>query len=376
VYGQVTHLFKTAPDLLGDFKQFLPESAAAAKAQAQARQQAEEAAMISNARGEPMYASPVMSKEVGMGTPSHSRGLPPVGNFAPTPVVKDNKRKRGERQGTAGSAPDGAPGPANGKVPFPGPGGKVSADISSLRDVQCSSRHVKGAAVAGRCIRAFDLRLLDSFTAATNTDFLQQRVKQAHTMAQKHDQPPASPTLIPTLPLPIPPTTSSAATSEELSFFDRAKKSISNKNTFNEFLKLCNLFSQDLVDRTVLVHRARSFIGTNPELMKWFQDFIGYDEKDVIVENKARIPGGRVSLSNCRGLGPSYRLLPKRVCCLSCYLFLCFFLLLRFSTVLDFATGFYWPPTTPHRPHLPGYTSRAPSSAILIVARFLLFWVM
>jgi hypothetical protein len=135
-------------------------------------------------------------------------------------------------------------------------------------------------------------------------------------MAQKNDQPPASPTLIPALPSPIPPTTSSAATSEELSFFDRAKKFISNKNTFNEFLKLCNLFSQDLVDRTVLVHRARSFIGTSPELMKWFQDFIGYDEKDVIVENKARIPGGRVSLSNCRGLGPSYRLLPKRVCCI------------------------------------------------------------
>ena len=132
-------------------------------------------------------------------------------------------------------------------------------------------------------------------------------------MAQKNDQPPASPTLIPALPSPIPPTTSSAATSEELSFFDRAKKAISNKNTFNEFLKLCNLFSQDLVDRTVLVHRARSFIGTNPELMKWFQDFVGYDEKDVIVDNRARIPGGRVSLSNCRGLGPSYRLLPKRV---------------------------------------------------------------
>jgi len=146
-------------------------------------------------------------------------------------------------------------------------------------------------------------------------------------MAQKNDQPPASPTLIPALPSPIPPTTSSAATSEELSFFDRAKKSISNKNTFNEFLKLCNLFSQDLVDRTVLVHRARSFIGTNPELMKWFQEFVGYDEKDVIVENKARIPGGRVSLSNCRGLGPSYRLLPKRVCCL----FLFFFLFSRVS---------------------------------------------
>ena len=100
-----------------------------------------------------MYASPVMSKEVGMGTPSHSRGLPPVGNFAPTPVVKDNKRKRNERQGTAGSAPDGAPGPANGKVPFPGPGGKVSADTRGLRDVQCSDHMREAWQLASRCAR-------------------------------------------------------------------------------------------------------------------------------------------------------------------------------------------------------------------------------
>jgi paired amphipathic helix protein Sin3a len=120
VYGQVTHLFKTA---------------AAAKAQAQARQQAEEQAMLSNARGEPMYASPVMSKEVGMGTPI-SRGLPPVGNFAPTPLVKDNKRKRGERQGTAGSAPDGAAVPVNGKGPYPGAGGKVSVAFTVQANVK------------------------------------------------------------------------------------------------------------------------------------------------------------------------------------------------------------------------------------------------
>lgn len=127
------------------------------------------------------------------------------------------------------------------------------------------------------------------------------------------DQPPTSPTLIPALPSPLPPTSTSAATHEELSFFDRAKKVIGNKNTFNEFLKLCNLFSQDLIDRTTLVHRAKAFIGGNFELMKWFQEFVGYDEREILIENKPRIPGGRVNLSNCRGLGPSYRLLPKRV---------------------------------------------------------------
>lgn len=149
------------------------------------------------------------------------------------------------------------------------------------------------------------------------TDYLSllQRAKQTHG-ARQPDAPgaaPVSPSLVPALPEPLPPTTSSIATSEELSFFDRAKKVIGNKNTMNEFLKLCNLFSQDLIDRTMLVHRAQSFIGGNPDLFKWFKDWVGYEEKDVLVENRAKVPSGRISLSNCRGLGPSYRLLPKRV---------------------------------------------------------------
>ena len=270
VYSQVTHLFKTAPDLLEDFKQFLPESAAHAKAAETARRQAEESAMFSNVRGEGggTYGSPVMSRETQMGTPSHGRGnLPPVGNFAPTPIGKDGKRKRNDRQGTVGSAVDGAAGPSGGK------GGGYGAQQGK-------------------------------------------RMKQTHQPAAKgQDAPPSSPTLVPALPSPIAPTTTSAATHEELAFFDRAKKTIGNKNTMNEFLKLCNLFSQDMIDRTALVYRAKAFIGSNPELMKWFQDFVGYDENDVTIENKAReqtVPGGRVSLSNCRSYGPSYRLLPKR----------------------------------------------------------------
>jgi len=262
VYSQVTRLFSTAPDLLEDFKQFLPESAAHAKAVERARQQAEENAILSNVRGEGgggMYNSPVMSRETHMGTPNHGRGLPPVGNFAPTPITKDNKkRKNPERQGTAESVA----GPSGTKAQIGGPASKRQKPNQQL---------AKGV----------------------------------------NDQPPVSPSLVPALPAPIAPTTS-AATSEELSFFDRAKKAISNKNTMNEFLKLCNLFSQDLIDGTTLIHRARAFIGGNPDLMKWFQDFVGYDEKDILIENRARIPTGRVSLSNCRGLGPSYRLLPKR----------------------------------------------------------------
>lgn len=258
VYSQVTHLFKGAKDLLEDFKQFLPESAAQAKAAERARAHAE-AAQLSDMRttaGDGMYNSPVISRE--MGTPAYSRGLPPVGNFAPTPASKDNKRKR---QGTG--PPDNMPGQPGPSKPqyMSGPAGK--------------------------------------------------RSKTNHVLA-KNEQLPTSPTLIPSLPTPLAPTTTSAATSDEMAFFDKAKKAIGNKNVYNEFLKLCNLFTQDLIDRNALLYRVKQFIGGNQELVKWFEDWIGYDVRDQIVENRPRIAPGRVMLSNCRGLGPSYRLLPKR----------------------------------------------------------------
>lgn len=258
VYSQVTHLFKGAKDLLEDFKQFLPESAAQAKAAERARAHAE-AAQLSDMRstaGDGMYNSPVISRE--MGTPAHTRGLPPVGNFAPTPASKDNKRKR---QGTG--PPDNVPGQAGPIKPqyMAGPPGKRS---------------------------------------------------KTNNVVAKNEQPPTSPTLIPSLPAPLPPTTTSVATSDEMAFFDKAKKAIGNKNVYNEFLKLCNLFTQDLIDRRMLLYRVESFIGGNQDLLNWFKNWIGHDERDQIIENKPRVAPGRVMLSNCRGLGPSYRLLPKR----------------------------------------------------------------
>jgi paired amphipathic helix protein Sin3a len=128
--------------------------------------------------------------------------------------------------------------------------------------------------------------------------------------------PAVSPTLTPNLalPQPLPPSGTSSSQQAEVAFFDKVKKYLSNKQTFAEFLKLCNLFSQDLIDRNVLVHKVSNFIGTNLELMDFFKKFVAYTGPDEIIENRPRAPTGRVALSNCRGLGPSYRLLPRRVC--------------------------------------------------------------
>lgn len=103
------------------------------------------------------------------------------------------------------------------------------------------------------------------------------------------------------------------ASTEELAFFDRVKKFIGNKQTYNEFLKLLNLFSQDLIGKDMLVDKVQNFIGGNKELMDWFKRFVGWEGRDEVVDNIPRSLN-KVRLSVCRGLGPSYRLLPKLVC--------------------------------------------------------------
>ena len=112
VYAQVTQLFNTAPDLLEDFKQFLPESAAQAKAAAQ--KAAEEAANMSGANQTPQT--------------SYARGeakMPPVGNFAvPASAGKDNKKRprasnnaaSGSQMNAMGESSRGIGGGANNKV--------------------------------------------------------------------------------------------------------------------------------------------------------------------------------------------------------------------------------------------------------------------
>ncbi|KAI9840969.1 MAG: Transcriptional regulatory protein sin3 [Sclerophora amabilis] len=294
VYAQVTKLFDSAPDLLEDFKQFLPESAAQAKAQAAAKQAAEDAVMLSNVRGDPAYAS---SAQLGQGTqqtPGPQMKMPPVGNFAPPPSAgKENKKKRNGVPVQAGGSVSAQP---NLTLVEPPPG------------VQ-PARAGPGQNVHPNKVRR--LQLLSQMRIDANAGDLSQRSKTQHSKSLQPDMPIVSPTLVPALPEPIPPASSAGASTEEIAFFDRVKKFIGNKQTMNEFLKLCNLFSQDLIDKNVLVSKVGSFIGGNPELMTWFERFVGYDGKDEIIENKPR-PNGRVVLSKCRGNGPSYRLLPRR----------------------------------------------------------------
>ncbi|KAL8909391.1 MAG: hypothetical protein Q9207_000226 [Kuettlingeria erythrocarpa] len=266
VYAQVTQLFSAAPDLLEDFKQFLPESAAQAKAQAAARQAAEDPQNISNVRGEPSYIAGMQTAQ--SQTPKPEIRFPPVGNFAPPPSVgKENKKRRGG----AGSQMT---------------GGAAAVETTILLN-QAKASNMRGG--------------------PSN-----KRAKLDQPKAAAPETPAISPTLVPSLPQPMPPTAQPASSGDEVAFFDRVKKFMANKQTFSEFLKLCNLFTQELIDKNKLIHKAFNFIGANNELMTWLRNFVGYNGMDEIVHNRPRSGGEKVVLSNCRGLGPSYRLLPKR----------------------------------------------------------------
>ncbi|KAK8008505.1 hypothetical protein PG991_011056 [Apiospora marii] len=254
VYSQVTSLFNTAPDLLEDFKQFLPESAASNKGQ--------------HLRSEEMLAMTGFAQTTPQ--PSHTmrdgQKMPPVGSFAPpASATKENKKRpRNEKPAPAAAAPsmvDSIPPPV-------------------------SQRSIPGVATGSN-----------------------KRAKLSHKPLPT-DGPSIEPTLTPVMPEPLPPTSTGNCSSDELAFFEKVKKFMNNRGAMNEFLKLCNMYSQSLIDENDLVHKASNFIGGNPELMNWFRAFLNYEGNDEIIENRPRPPIEKVSLSNCRASGPSYRLLP------------------------------------------------------------------
>ncbi|KAJ7773028.1 histone deacetylase complex, SIN3 component [Mycena metata] len=62
-------------------------------------------------------------------------------------------------------------------------------------------------------------------------------------------------------------------------FFDRVKRALDdNRETYNEFLKLINLFTQDFIDTARLVKESRNFLGDG-ELMSMLREIVAWDER-------------------------------------------------------------------------------------------------
>jgi paired amphipathic helix protein Sin3a len=120
VYAQVTTLFSTAQDLLEDFKQFLPESAA------QAKQAAAEAAE--------RVAAMAGASQVPQASHRGEQKMPPVGNFA-VPASSSKEKKRSRNNAPPPSTQIGSVAESSNRGLGPGPNSKVSMKfLKTIRD--------------------------------------------------------------------------------------------------------------------------------------------------------------------------------------------------------------------------------------------------
>ena len=117
VYAQVTTLFNDAQDLLEDFKQFLPESAAQAKQQA--AEAAERAAQLAGASQTPQASH---------GARGETK-MPPVGNFA-VPASNSKEKKRSRNAPVAVGSQVSALAESSGRGGIGGPNNKVCHEQS------------------------------------------------------------------------------------------------------------------------------------------------------------------------------------------------------------------------------------------------------
>jgi paired amphipathic helix protein Sin3a len=252
VYAQVTALFHGAPDLLEDFKQFLPDTSG----------------QVKSTPGRPGEEVQPQSGPGQTPQPMARDGqkMPPLGSFAPPGSAGKETKKRPRTDKAAPPPPLQSPAEAHAPV----------------------NRSIPGIGTGNK------------------------RAKHSH-KSLAADVPSIEPSLTPVMPEPIPPPPAVTSMQEEIAFFDRVKKYLGNRAAMNEFLKLCNLFSQQIIDRSTLYHKGTVFLSANPDLHSFWKSMLDYEPQDTIVDNKPAPPTGKVSLSNCRGYGPSYRLLPQRV---------------------------------------------------------------
>ncbi|KAK5663762.1 hypothetical protein OQA88_4193 [Cercophora sp. LCS_1] len=255
VYSQVTTLFHSAPDLLEDFKQFLPESAAQTRS---GGPRPEDNAMMAVTTPTPQQTHPARD----------GPKMPPVGNFAPPPSASKETKKR----------------------PRPDKSSLAANTPSVAEQVQISA--VRGTIP----------------TASGN-----KRAKLSHKPSGPNDGVYVEPTLTPIMPEPLAPIPLAVSMQDDIAFFDRVKKHIGNRTAMTEFLKLINMWNLELITKDVLLYKANQFMGGNYELISTLTAMLNSKvEEEPAIENRPEPPTGRVSLSNCRGFGPSYRLLPKR----------------------------------------------------------------
>jgi paired amphipathic helix protein Sin3a len=256
VYSQVTALFNDAPDLLDEFKQFLPDTS-----QPGSSGNGGLFGVLGQASNQPQKEK--RKEEAPL---SKRRAAPQKDDVA-------RPSKRGKKETPYAPRPT-PPAQSTSK----GPGRK--SGISQTEVLEVSSSRFEQLPPAPR---------------------------------HYYPQPPPPP-VVPPKP---------AISQEDVRFFDSVYKFIDDRQTYHEFLKLLNLFTQDIIDLPSLVSRAHLFLGGAPELWAQFREMVGWHDGHVeerkveggvwIIENEPAVKLPVVDWKHSQGYGPSYTKLPDGV---------------------------------------------------------------
>ncbi|SNX84434.1 related to SIN3 - transcription regulatory protein [Melanopsichium pennsylvanicum] len=291
VYAQVTVLFENATDLLDEFKQFLPDTTAGAQP----------SGGLFNMLGQVTSGLGGNAPPPALSSQPSFRGAPGDAPEAgrKTAVPSAPGAPPSSRKKRSGANESGKPG--SGKTKKSKHGHKAEQRTPPLRQEPLAVSPT--FAHPGQMHHVYGI---DGMVAAEATGLVPQgTVVNGLALGQ------------PQAPL---------ATLDEVAFFDRVKKHIDDRTTYLDFLKLLNLYTQDIIDVKTLVDRAALFIGGNRELFVTFKGLCGYDmgrhgwldNEDPIVENVPAPLRERVDLNNCKVYGASYRKLPKSEVNLAC----------------------------------------------------------
>ncbi|KAM0754468.1 hypothetical protein T439DRAFT_345411 [Meredithblackwellia eburnea MCA 4105] len=376
VYAQVTTLFHSAPDLLDEFKQFLPDTsgeAAAASASAnaaaatQGQGQQQRSSSSSNKRAAPASVAPTTSSTAGAsaGAKKAKVGHGPSGQTSASSSSAATGGHHHHHHHSASAATTGSTAGGQQKSTNNAPSATSSRkDVETAsatgsgrtskrkegKDSSNAASHHRGGA-AGKGISpaghggdgGYDDYPLNyasvpyatapgttTTTTATTTGGTSGAANYAY------DPPALPPPPQPLLaPKPLP-------SSSDIAFFSRVKAFTVDQSTYHEFLKLLNLYTQEIVDLPSLVGRAYLFIGQDRALWREFRDLVGWTEGMVLGDEKGRMEvrdgrrvvenvpkvvdggsgagqgRGRAREEGWRTCGPSYRQLPSSEISLNC----------------------------------------------------------
>ncbi|EIE85445.1 hypothetical protein RO3G_10155 [Rhizopus delemar RA 99-880] len=129
----------------------------------------------------------------------------------------------------------------------------------------------------------------------------QQQLQQQMQQTQQIQEQPPDPPFDPVRP---------SVSAEEIDLFDRIKKHIGNKPSYDEFLKIINLYTLHILNADQLIQQVGSFL--DQDTLNSLQQLIEYEPKDKPVEIPHH-PPVKPDLNDCEAVedSPSYRIVPK-----------------------------------------------------------------